>query len=223
MRTGSIGEDEGLSTSRVVRLFIIWKLCAEFLRKGFCFFCIFAILLECFPALLDRFRMNLDKFDLAILSVLRENARASLQDISGRVGLSSTPCWTRIKKMESEGVIQGYTVRIDPAALGFAETVIVQVTLENHNDAIIAAFGKALEEIPEVIDAYLISGDYDYIFRIAVRDTRDYERLLRERLYRIPGIRHSKSSFVLRRMKESAIPLYGSPSVPPVRRRRQTT
>ena len=165
-------------------------------------------------------RMNLDKFDLAILSVLREDARASLQDISSRVGLSTTPCWARIKKMESDGVIQGYTVRIDPAAVGFTETVIVQVTLENHNDETLAAFGRALEAIPEVLEAYLISGDYDYHIRIAVRDTRDYERLLRERLYRIPGIRHSKSSFVLRRLKESLIPLSTPPATPTARRKK---
>lgn len=151
--------------------------------------------------------MNLDNFDIAILAVLRDDARASLQDISNKVGLSTTPCWNRIKKMETEGVIQGYTVRIDPAAIGFTETVIVQVTLESHNDETLYAFGKALGEIPEVLEAYLISGDYDYYIRIAVRDTRDYERLLREKLYRIPGIRHSKSSFVLRRLKESEIPL----------------
>jgi Lrp/AsnC family leucine-responsive transcriptional regulator len=154
--------------------------------------------------------MDLDKFDLAILAVLQQDARASLQDISAKVGLSTTPCWTRIKKMENEGVIQGYTVKLDAAAIGFRETVIVQVTLESHTDEMLEAFGKALSEIPEVLEAYLISGDYDYHIRIAVRDTRDYERLLRERLYRIPGIRHSKSSFVLRRLKESLIPLQGS-------------
>lgn len=151
--------------------------------------------------------MELDNFDIAILAVLRDDARASLQEISGKVGLSTTPCWNRIKKMETEGVIQGYTVRIDPAAIGFTETVIVQVTLESHNDETLYAFGKALGEIPEVLEAFLVSGDYDYYIRIAVRDTRDYERLLREKLYRIPGIRHSKSSFVLRRLKESEIPL----------------
>jgi len=151
--------------------------------------------------------MELDNFDIAILTVLRDDARASLQDISNKVGLSTTPCWNRVKKMETEGVIQGYTVRIDPAAIGFMETVIVQVTLESHNDETLYAFGKALGEIPEVLEAFLISGDYDYYIRIAVRDTRDYERLLREKLYRIPGIRHSKSSFVLRRLKESEIPL----------------
>lgn len=151
--------------------------------------------------------MELDQYDIAILGVLREDARASLQEISSKVGLSSTPCWNRIKKMEAEGVIQGYTVKIDPAAIGFTETVIVQVNLESHNDETLYAFGKALGEIPEVLEAFLISGDYDYYIRIAVRDTRDYERLLREKLYRIPGIRHSKSSFVLRRLKESPIPI----------------
>ncbi len=164
--------------------------------------------------------MNLDKYDLHILGVLQQDARASLQDISARVGLSTTPCWARIKKMQSEGVILGYTVRIDPAAIGFTETVIVQVTLENHNDATLAAFGKALEDIPEVLEAYLISGDYDYHIRIAVRDTRDYERLLRERLYRIPGIRHSKSSFVLRCLKQSLTPLSPAPELARPKKRR---
>ena len=150
--------------------------------------------------------MELDRLDRAILAVLQQDARISLQDIGARVGLSTTPCWARIKKMENAGVIQGYTVRIDPSAIGFAETVIVQVTLESHSDETLEAFGKALADIPEVLEAFLISGDYDYHIRIAVRDTRDYERLLRERLYRIPGIRHSRSCFVLRRLKENLAP-----------------
>ena len=146
--------------------------------------------------------MNLDKFDLAILKVLQDNARASLNDIGAAVGLSSTPCWNRIKRMESAGVIRGYTVDIDPASLGFMDTVIVHVTLESHSEETLYEFGRALAQIPEVLEAFLVSGDYDYYIRIAVRDTRDYERLLREQLYRIPGIRHSKSCFVLRRLKE---------------------
>ncbi|QEI07326.1 Lrp/AsnC family transcriptional regulator [Pigmentiphaga aceris] len=152
--------------------------------------------------------MNLDKFDLAILGVLQGDARASLQDIGTAVGLSSTPCWNRIKRMEAAGVIKGYTVQIDPAAVGFMDTVIVHVTLESHSEEMLYKFGQALAQIPEVLEAFLVSGDYDYFIRIAVRDTRDYERLLRERLYMIPGIRHSKSSFVLRRLKESALPLH---------------
>lgn len=154
--------------------------------------------------------MNLDKFDLAILKVLQTHARASLAEIGTAVGLSSTPCWNRIKRMEIAGVIRGYTVDIDPAALGYMDTVIVHVTLESHSEETLHAFGQALADIAEVLEAFLVSGDYDYYIRIAVRDTRDYERLLRERLYRIPGIRHSKSCFVLRRLKGTPLPLMHS-------------
>ena len=150
--------------------------------------------------------MDLDAIDRKILASLQADARSSLAEIGAQVGLSTTPCWNRIKRMEEAGVITGYTVRVDPSALGFAETVIVQVVLESHTDEILIAFGEALAQIPEVLEAFLISGDYDYYIRIAVRDTRDYERLLRERLYRIPGIRHSKSSFVLRKLKETLSP-----------------
>lgn len=157
--------------------------------------------------------MTPDVTDRKILAVLQADARLSLAEIGERVGLSTTSCWTRIDRMEKAGVIKGYTIRIDPAALGFAETVVVQVLLESHSDEMLAAFGDALAAIPEVTEAFLISGDYDYLIRIAVRDTRDYERLLRERLYRIPGIRHSKSSFVLRKLKETLGP-WDAPSAP---------
>jgi Lrp/AsnC family leucine-responsive transcriptional regulator len=150
---------------------------------------------------------KLDRLDRDILTVLQTDARISLQELSKQVGLSASPCWTRIRRMEEAGVIEGYTVRINAQAVGLAETVIVQVTLDSHSDEALFAFGRALADIPEVLEALLVSGDYDYILRIAVSDTRDYERLLRERLYKIPGLRHSKSSFVLRSLKQSALPL----------------
>lgn len=151
--------------------------------------------------------MKLDKFDLAILAALQQDARISLQELSSQVGLTSSPCWARIKRMEEDGVIEGYTVQVNAAKVGLADTVIVQVTLDDHSDQALFEFGHALALIPEVLEAFLVSGDYDYYLRIAVSDTRDYERLLRERLYKIPGIRHSKSSFVLRQLKHSPLPL----------------
>ena len=151
--------------------------------------------------------MKLDKFDRAILGALQIDARLSLHELSAKVGLTSSPCWARIKRMEESGVIEGYTVRVNAAKVGLADTVIVQVTLDDHSDQALFEFGHALELIPEVLEAFLVSGDYDYYLRIAVSDTRDYERLLRERLYKIPGIRHSKSSFVLRQLKQSYLPL----------------
>ena len=148
-----------------------------------------------------------DRLDFAILRVLLADSRKTLQEIGKEVGLSTTSCWNRIKRLEAAGAIQGYTVKLDLAKLGYRDTVIVQVNLESHSDQTLYEFGRTLETIPEVLEAFLISGDYDYYIRIAVRDTRDYERLLREKLYKIPGIRHSKSSFVLRTLKKSDTPL----------------
>lgn len=148
-----------------------------------------------------------DRIDLAILRILLHDARRTLQEIGAEVGLSPTSCWSRIKRLEAEGVIRRYTVDVDPARLGYQDTVIVQLTLGTHSEDTLYEFGQVLATIPEVLEAYLVSGDYDYYIRIAVRDTRDYERLLREKLYKIPGIRHSKSSFVLRVLKASTVPI----------------
>ena len=152
----------------------------------------------------------MDKTDRKILQVLQADARTSLQEISQAVGLSSTPCWGRIKKMEEAGVIEGYTIRLNAQAIGLGDTVMVQVTLDSHSDNTLEKFGETLASIPEVIEAYLVSGEYDYLLRVAVKDTKDYERLLRERLYKIKGVRHSKSSFVLRTLKRADLPLFVS-------------
>jgi len=150
---------------------------------------------------------SFDKIDMAILRVLLLDSRKTLQEIGQEVGLSPTSCWTRIKKLEAQGVIKRYTIDVDPAKLGYHDSVIVQVTLESHTDETLYHFGRVLATIPEIQEAYLVSGDYDYYIRIAVRDTRDYERLLGEKLYKIPGIRHSKSHFVLRVLKETSVPV----------------
>ena len=149
--------------------------------------------------------MLIDSLDRKILAVLQTNARASLQEVGQAVGLSASPCWSRIKRMEEAGVIEGYTVRLNPQALGLADTVMV--TLDSHSDNTLEKFGEVLASIPEVVEAHLVSGEYDYLLRVVVKDTRDYERLLREKLYKIKGIRHSQSSFVLRTLKRADLPL----------------
>jgi len=149
----------------------------------------------------------MDRLDRKILSVLQATSRASLQEIGAAVGLSPSPCWGRIKKMEEAGVITGYTVRLNPVALGLTETVLVMVTLDSHSDNTLEKFGQVLATIPEIVEAHLVSGEYDYLLRVVVKDTRDYERLLREKLYKIKGIRHSQSSFVLRTLKSADLPL----------------
>lgn len=146
---------------------------------------------------------QLDDIDLRILRELRANARLSNRELADRVGLSPSPCWTRLRRLEQAGVIQGYVAVYDPIALGTPDIVIIYITLERHDDEQLARFEAALAELPEVIEAYLLTGDFDYFIKVAVAGTSGYERFLRDKLYRIPGIRHTRSSFTLRCLKQT--------------------
>ena len=144
---------------------------------------------------------GLDLIDRKILSALRANGRLTINELAERVGLSASPCWTRVKQMEASGVIAGYTAIIDQAMIGLRDIVFVEITLEKHDDKVLERFGEALARMPRVLEAHLVSGEYDYLVKVAIADTADYERFLREQLYRIEGIRHSRSTFSLRALK----------------------
>jgi Lrp/AsnC family transcriptional regulator, leucine-responsive regulatory protein len=144
---------------------------------------------------------DLDAIDRRILRELQRNARITNAELAARVGLSPTPCWNRVRRLEQAGIITGYTAILNQAVLGLPDTVIIEVTLDRHDDETLERFGRALSELPEVIEAYLVTGQYDYIIKIAVAGTAGYEAFLRERLYKVPGIRHTRSSFALRCLK----------------------
>ena len=144
---------------------------------------------------------GLDEIDRKILRTLIKDARISNQKLSECVHLSPTPCWNRVRALESSGVIAEYVTILNQEALGFPDTVIIEVTLDRHDDEIFQRFGESLAELPEVMEAYLVTGDYDYLIKVAVTGTAGYERFLRDKLYKIPGIRHSRSTFALRCLK----------------------
>lgn len=143
----------------------------------------------------------LDDIDRGILRELQANARLSNADLAERIGLSASPCWQRVKRLEDTGYIEGYVAVLDQKRLGLPDTVIIEVTLEKHDDEGLERFGRALTGLPEVLEAYLTTGEYDYFVKVAVDGTEGYERFLREHLYRIPGIRHTRSCFALRCLK----------------------
>src|SRR5215469_3011645 len=147
---------------------------------------------------------RLDLIDRRILSALMRDGRLTNGELAAKVGLSPSSCWTRVKKLESEGAIERYAAIISHAALGLANFVFVEITLEKHDDKVLDRFGAAVARIPEVVEADLVTGEYDYLIKVAVRDNADYERFLRERLYQIEGVRHTRSTFVLRALKASA-------------------
>jgi Lrp/AsnC family transcriptional regulator, leucine-responsive regulatory protein len=150
-----------------------------------------------------------DLTDRKILSALRADGRLTVNELGEKVGLSQSACWTRLKRLEANGAIQRYAAILDHKAIGLANTVFVELTLNKHDDKVLEEFGAALARMPEVIEAHLVSGDYDYLVKVVVSDTEHYERFLRESLYKIPGIQHSRSTFALRALKDavSADPL----------------
>ncbi|WEF34439.1 Lrp/AsnC family transcriptional regulator [Pseudoduganella chitinolytica] len=146
---------------------------------------------------------ELDQTDRRILRALRRDGRLSNTKLADEVGLSTTPCWNRVRALEERGVIEGYTALLNQQALGLPDTVIIEVTLERHDDDMLEKFGHALADLPEVMEAYLLTGEYDYLIKVAVAGTAGYEEFLRRKLYKLPGIRHSRSTFVLRCLKRA--------------------
>ncbi|WP_264214117.1 Lrp/AsnC family transcriptional regulator [Leisingera thetidis] len=144
---------------------------------------------------------DFDQFDRKILQALAEDGRISNSQLAQKIGLSPSPCWQRVRRLENEGVISGYRAILDQEKLGAPEVVMIEVVLDRHDDEILEAFGTTMERIPEVLEVHLTTGEYDYLIKVAVNGTRGYEEFLRRKLYRVPGIRHTRSSFVLRSLK----------------------
>lgn len=146
---------------------------------------------------------ELDSIDRKILAALRTNARLTNAELADLVGLSPSPCWTRVRRLEDSGIIEGYSALISQAALGLTDVMFVEITLHKHDEHVLERFGRELSKMPEVLEAHLVTGEYDYLVKVAVAGTSDYERFLREKLYRIEGVQHSKTTLSLRALKKS--------------------
>lgn len=122
-------------------------------------------------------------------------------DLSAEVGLSPTPVARRLRRLEEDGIITGYTALIDEMALGYAVSVFVSVKLDKQIDDVLEAFERAVAEFPEVVDCWLMTGSRDYLLRIATEGLREYEQFLAKQLTRVPGVASIESSIPLRRVK----------------------
>ena len=149
----------------------------------------------------------MDAIDRRILRALARNGRLSNAELAEAVGLSPSPCWTRVRRLEQAGVIRGYAALLDQTALGLPDTVFIEVMMDRHDEANLRRFEEAVQAMPEVLECHLVTGEYDYVIKAAVAGTSGYEALLRERLYRLPGIRHTRTSFALRSLKSVGSPL----------------
>ena len=146
---------------------------------------------------------KLDKLDRKILKMLQEDGRIAMKDLAERVGLTVTPCIERVKRMERDQVITGYYARVDPAQLGAALLVFVEITLGNKSGNMFDQFRREVNKIPEVLECHLVSGEFDYLIKARIGEMADYRKLLGDILLQLPGAVQSKSYVVMEEIKET--------------------
>lgn len=142
--------------------------------------------------------MELDKIDIAMLEALQADGRMSNAALAERVGLSQSACSRRLDILEKTGAIRGYHARLSNAALGHSMTAIVHISLSGQFEKSLAEFEAAIRRCPNVLSCHLMTGEYDYILRIAAKDLQDYERIHKEWLSAMPHVTKINSAFALR-------------------------
>ena len=148
---------------------------------------------------------DLNKIDRNILRALQRDARMSFAELARRVGLSTTPCKQRVKKLERKGVIRGYQAILEPNALAAGLVVFVQIRLNRTAQDIFDDFKQAALDLPQVQECYLVSGNFDYLIKARVADMAAYRALLGDTLLALPGVQESTSYVVMEQVKESLV------------------
>lgn len=152
--------------------------------------------------------MKIDKTDRLILTLLQAEGRLPNADLAERVHLSPSACLRRLQRLEEDGVIEGYSAILNPHAIERPTTVFIEITLNSQRDAALDAFERAVQACPDILECHLMSGDADYLLRVAVANTEDYERVHRKHLAAFPHVARIRSMFALRAvMKPRGYPL----------------
>lgn len=152
--------------------------------------------------------LKFDRLDARLLAELQKDGRRSVVDLADVVGLSGTPCARRIRQLEKQGVIQGYTAIVDPSRLGLKVQAFVQVKLERHTDDNVAQFRRELSALEPIISCHAITGEYDFLLQVVTTDLDALSNLVLKRLLKIRSVRDVHSSIVLETVKRlSRLPL----------------
>lgn len=145
--------------------------------------------------------MELDRYDLHILKILQNNSSISMQDLGQQIGLSHTPCWRRVKKLEEHGVIIKQVALLNTKSLDLNVNVFVHVTLRQHHENALNRFEESVGQLSEVVECYTVSGETDFLLRVVVKDVEAYEKLLKGTLLQLPEVGNLSSTFALRQVK----------------------
>ena len=152
--------------------------------------------------------MSLDRYDKAILAELQTDGRISNVQLAARVNLSESACLRRVRALEDTGYIDGYVALVNQPRAGVPGNVFVFVALNREVERELAAFEQAVRELPEVMECFLMTGEFDYLLRVVVVDMADFERLHRDSLTRLPGVARVNSSVAIRTVqKKTALPI----------------
>jgi DNA-binding Lrp family transcriptional regulator len=146
---------------------------------------------------------TLDRYDRALLHVLQHEGRITNSELAARVHLSESACLRRVRSLEAAGLIEGYAAVLNQQRAGCPVNVFVSITLERQERADLRAFEEAIRKVPEVMECYLMSGEYDYLVRVVVSDTADFERVHSQHLTSLPHVSRVHSSFALRTVQKS--------------------
>ncbi|MBB4066192.1 Lrp/AsnC family transcriptional regulator [Gellertiella hungarica] len=150
----------------------------------------------------------MDDKDLQLLKALQTNARLTSIELADKIHLSPSPVQRRQKQLEKDGVIQSYVTLLDQEKLGLKVSVFVSVQLVSQDDENISSFERDIATIPQVMECYLMTGDYDYLLRVVTRDLNEFEELLRSRLIKMKQVKSIRSSSALRRVVyKTALPI----------------
>jgi DNA-binding Lrp family transcriptional regulator len=147
--------------------------------------------------------VNLDRFDRKILDLLQQDGRISNVELAQRVNLSESACLRRVRSLEQGGLIERYAAILDHKQLGLSGTVFVHIALRREEQSELAAFEEAVQKIPEIMECYLMTGEFDYLLRLIVSDMADFERLHNEALTRLPGVARVNSSIAIRTVRRT--------------------
>ncbi len=144
---------------------------------------------------------EIDRIDRRILAELQADSTLSVQELADRVGLTANPCWRRVKRLEEAGILAKRVALVDPAAVGLTTTVFVSIRTGRHDPEWLAAFARAINDIPEIVECHRMSGQVDYFLKIVLSSIAHYDEVYQRLITRVPGLVDVTSAFSMESLK----------------------
>jgi Lrp/AsnC family leucine-responsive transcriptional regulator len=147
---------------------------------------------------------KIDPYDRILLQTLQENGRASNVELSDKVSLSAPQCYRRVRRLETDGIIRGYSAQIDPSAIGLGVVAFVNLHIDREQCKQVRLLEQTIRQFPEILECYTISGDFNYLLKVVATDLKSFSNFLTERLMHVPGVSSVRSMVCLEEIKQAS-------------------